>query len=72
MFWLRDSGLVAVKDVTVTGLTGGDAGGARAAIERVARDSTTLHVDRAAIEQVAEAFPAIRGAGRSPRTSPTR
>ena len=61
MFWLRDSGLVAVKDVSVSGLTGGDADSARAAIERAARDSTTLHVDRAAIEEVAEAFPAIRG-----------
>lgn len=61
VFWLRDSGLVAVKEVTVTGLTGGDADAARAAIQRVARDSTTLHVDHAAIEQVADAFPAIRG-----------
>lgn len=61
LFWLRDSGLVAVKEVTVTGLSGGDADSARTAIERAARDSTTLHVDRAAIEQVAEAFPAIRG-----------
>ena len=60
MFWLRDSGLVAVKEVHVTGLTGGDAGNARAAIERAARDSTTLHVDRAEIEEVAQAYPAIR------------
>ncbi len=59
MLYLRDSGLVAVKQVTVTGLTGAAAGDARAALERVAQDSTTLHVDRAAIEQVAGGFPAI-------------
>lgn len=61
LFWLRDSGLVVVKEVTVRGLTGGGARSARVALERAARDSTTLHVNRAAIEQVAEAFPAIRG-----------
>lgn len=60
MLWLRDSGLVAVKEVSVTGLTGEDAGDARAALERTAKDSTTLHVDRAAIDRAAEAFPAIR------------
>lgn len=60
MFWLRDSALVAVKQVTVTGLNGQAAGDARAALKRAAKDSTTLHVDRAAIEQVAEGFPTIR------------
>ncbi len=60
MLWLRDSGLVAVKEVRVTGLTGGDAADVRAALERAAKHSTTLHVDRAGIEQVAEAYPAIR------------
>jgi len=59
MLYLRDSGLVAVKQVTVTGLTGEAANEVRAALDRVARDSTTLHVDRAAIEQVAARFPAI-------------
>jgi cell division protein FtsQ len=60
MFWLRDSGLVAVKQVTVTGLNGKAAGDARVALERAAKDSTTLHVDRAEIQQVAEGFPTIR------------
>jgi cell division protein FtsQ len=59
MLWLRDSPLVAVKQVKVTGLTGETGAEARAAIERVAKDSTTLHVDRAAIEKAAESFPVV-------------
>ena len=59
MVWLRDIGLVAVEKVEVTGLTGKDAAQATAALEAVARDSTTLHVDRAAIDGVAERFPII-------------
>lgn len=60
MLWLRDSSLVAVKQVSVSGLSGKTAEDARAALERAAKESTTLHVDRAAIERAAEAFPAIR------------
>lgn len=60
MLWLRDSSLVAVKQVSVSGLSGRTAENARAALERAAKESTTLHVDRAAIERAAEAFPAIR------------
>ncbi len=59
MVWLRDIGLVAVEKVQVTGLTGKDAAQATAALEKVARQSTTLHVDRAAIDSVAERFPVI-------------
>lgn len=59
MVWLRDIGLVAVEKVQVTGLTGKDAAQATAELERVARESTTLHVDRAAIDAVAERFPII-------------
>lgn len=60
MLWLRDSSLVAVKQVSVTGLSGQTAEDARAALERAAKGSTTLHVDREGIERAAEAFPAIR------------
>ena len=60
MLWLRDSSLVAVKQVSVSGLSGKTADRARAALVRAATESTTLHVDRAAIERAAEAFPAIR------------
>ena len=60
MLWLRDSSLVAVKQVSVTGLSGTTAEDARAALERAAKESTTLHVDREEIERAAEAFPVIR------------
>jgi len=60
MLWLRDSPLVAVKEVRVTGISGESAGEVRAALERAAKDSTTLHVDRAAIEEVAESFPVVQ------------
>jgi cell division protein FtsQ len=60
MLWLRNSGLVAVEKVHVTGLTGKDARRARAALEGAARGSTTLNVDRRSIEQAAQAFPVIR------------
>lgn len=59
MVWLRDIGLVAVEKVQVTGLTGKDAAKATAALEAAARESTTLHVDRAAIDAVADRFPII-------------
>jgi cell division protein FtsQ len=59
MLVLRDVGLVAVEDVQVSGLTGKDAGRASAALEQAARSSTTLHVDHAAIDEVADRFPVI-------------
>ncbi len=60
MLWLRDSGLVAVEDVQVTGLTGRDAERVRTALDGAARGMTTLHVDRDALEAAAAAFPVIR------------
>ena len=60
MVWLRDSSLVAVEKVTVTGLTGQDAERVRTALESAARERTTLHVDRDAIDDAAAAFPTIR------------
>jgi cell division protein FtsQ len=42
--WLRDSSLVAVKRVTITGDTGPDAAQIRAALNRAARNMTTLDV----------------------------
>ena len=60
MLWLRDSTLVAVEDVTVTGPTGPDAERLRAALDDAARDMTTLHIDRAALVAAAEPFPVVQ------------
>ena len=42
--WLRDSSLVAVTAVRVTGATSSDEARIRSALESAARDMTTLHV----------------------------
>lgn len=58
--WLRDSPLVAVDDVTITGVSGPDASRVRAALEDTARDMTTLHVDHGALRTAVEAYPQVR------------
>lgn len=58
-FWLRDSSLVGVSDVEVTGLTTKDAASIRAAFAATAEDMTTLHVDHEAFDEVVRQFPAI-------------
>jgi cell division protein FtsQ len=60
MLVLRDVGLVAVDRVQVTGLTGRDAARASAALEQAAKRSTTLHVDRGALDAARGRFPSIR------------
>ena len=47
--WFRDSSFVAVKDVTVSGLTTEDAPKIRARLIAAARDQSTLHVDKDAL-----------------------
>jgi cell division protein FtsQ len=59
-FWLRDSSLVAVDDVTVTGLTTKDAPRVRAALASAAHTMTTLHVDQADLERAIAAYPVVR------------
>jgi cell division protein FtsQ len=59
-FWLRDSPLVAVEDVTVTGLTTKDAPRVRAALASAAHNMTTLHVDHAELERAIAAYPVVR------------
>jgi cell division protein FtsQ len=60
MLWLRDSGLVAVERVEVTGLTGRDADRVRTALDGAARGMTTLHVDQEALENAAAVFPVVQ------------
>ena len=59
MLWLRDSGLVAVEKVTVTGVTGKNAEEIRRALDATGRQMTTLHVDEDRLTQAAVAFPAV-------------
>ena len=59
-FWLRDSPLVAVENVKVTGLTTKDASRVRAALVSAAHTMTTLHVDRAELERAIAAYPVVR------------
>jgi len=60
MFWLRDSGLVAVEEVQVSGLTGRDADRVRTALDGAARGMTTLHVDHDALEAATAPFPVVQ------------
>jgi cell division protein FtsQ len=57
--WLRDSPLVAVERVTVTGASGPDAPRVRDALESAARDMTTLHVRTGELRTAVDPFPAV-------------
>jgi cell division protein FtsQ len=59
-FWLRDSSLVRVQQVNVTGLTTGDAPHVRHALTAAARSMTTLHMDRDRLLRVAGRYPVVR------------
>jgi cell division protein FtsQ len=59
-FWLRDSSLVAVDDVSVTGLTTKDAARVRATLTSAAHGMTTLHVRLDELQQAVAAYPVVR------------
>ncbi len=58
--WLRDSSLVAVDKVTVTGVTGPDASRIRAALRTAARNMTTLDVDTGALHTAVAPYPVVK------------
>lgn len=58
--WLRDSSLVEVRSVNVSGLTGSDPKDLVQAIERTAKGMTTLHIDNRALARLADRYPAIK------------
>ena len=58
-FWLRDSSLVAVDEVTVTGASGPDAPKIESALRDVARDMTTLHVREDELREAVASFPTV-------------
>ncbi|MGH2847444.1 MAG: cell division protein FtsQ/DivIB, partial [Thermoleophilaceae bacterium] len=57
--WLRDSSLVGVREVTVTGLSTSDAERVRAALTAAGRTMTTLHVDHEALERAVAGYSAV-------------
>jgi cell division protein FtsQ len=57
--WLRDSSLVAVRDVTVTGASGPDARRVREALADAARDMTTLHVRKGELRTAVDPYPGV-------------
>jgi cell division protein FtsQ len=59
--WLRDSSLVAIKHVTVTGASGPDAARIRSALDAAARNMTTLDVHMDTLNTVVEPFPVVKG-----------
>lgn len=59
--WLRDSSFVAVRDVTVTGVTGPDAARIRGVLADTARDMTTLHVSEGDLRNAVAAYPQVKG-----------
>lgn len=57
--WVRDSALVQVEEVTVTGTSSSEQVKLRAALDAAARDMTTLHVREAALRNVAARFSSV-------------
>jgi cell division protein FtsQ len=58
--WLRDSSLVAVEKVSVTGVTGPEAARIAAQLESAARDMTTLHVRQDQLDAVVAPYPVVK------------
>ena len=59
--WLRNSSLLRVERVTVTGIHGPQAGAIRAALTEAALDMTVLHVRGDALRTAVEPYPVVRG-----------
>jgi cell division protein FtsQ len=58
--WLRDSSLVAVRHVQVTGLSGDTAPGIRGALEQAAQSMTTLHVQVGKLRAAVASFTVVK------------
>src|SRR4051812_32241183 len=57
--WLRDSSLVAVNDIQVSGLTQSDGEQVRGALEQAGRSMTTLHVRTQILRDAVARFPSV-------------
>lgn len=60
-WWLRDSSLVAVQDVSITGLRGPQTAPIRDALTAAAADMTTLHVREDALRDAVRGFAVVAG-----------
>jgi cell division protein FtsQ len=60
-FWLRDSPLVSVDHVRVTGVSGSQAADVRQAVVDAAEQQSTLNLDPAKIDQALAGFPVVAG-----------
>jgi cell division protein FtsQ len=58
--WLRESSLVAVREVTITGLHGRAAPAVRQALRRAATDMTTLHVRMDELRRAVAPYPIVK------------
>ena len=58
--WVRDSPLVAVRKVTITGVSGPDAGQIRALLSRAAHNMTTLDVRRGQLRTAVAPYPVVK------------
>ena len=58
--WVRDSSLVAVRDVIVTGVSSSEGPQIRAALRTAALDMTTLHVREDALRAAVAQYPSIK------------
>ena len=59
-FWVRDSSLVAVRTVDVSGIYGPQAAQVRAALETAGRSMTTLHVRQDALDTAVKPFALVK------------
>src|SRR4051812_38868243 len=57
---VRDSALVRVEQVTITGTGGPEGPRVRAALDQAAREMTTLHVRRDALMAAVQRYPTVR------------
>ena len=64
--WLRDSSLVRVEQVTITGVTGAEARGVERALTDAARQMTTLHVDVDRLEAAVSSYPQVKAVAARP------
>jgi cell division protein FtsQ len=58
--WLRDSSLVAIRHVEITGVTGPDSGRIRAALTAAAQTMTTLNLQRSRLQTAVAPYPAVK------------